>query len=220
MAVITRADWGAGPNRAAPVAPQRKTRTFLHHTVTPQWTGAQAARNLQRIARSRGFADISYSWLADRAGNEVEGRGWHRVGAHTKGYNTTAEAVSLIGNLDGEPVPAPMVAAASRLARRSRPGRITGGHRDVASTACPGRHGYAAIPQVNRTTHPSAQEEDDVRLTLVKQRGAPHIYAIGPAGTRRVPSPGVLRQLRDAGLIRNSDVPEVDEPVIRFLAGR
>lgn len=151
MTVYTRSDWGAGPHRAG-VIRLPVSRYFLHHTVTPFWVGVQAARNVQAIARSRGFVDISYSWLTDRQGNEIEGRGWGRQGAHTVGYNSTAHALSLVGNLDSTPVPNGMVLGIVRLIRRHRgygPGRITHPHSAVSQTACPGRYARADIPKYN-----------------------------------------------------------------------
>lgn len=168
MAVLTRADWSAGPHRAG-IIRTPVSRLFLHHTVTPFWVSTQAARNLQAIARSRGFLDISYSWLTDRQGNEIEGRGWGRDGAHTSGFNSTAHAISLVGNLEARPMPAGMIRGAVRLVRRHRPygpDRITHGHRDVASTACPGYHAYARVAEINRAASgtPSLpfQEENDM----------------------------------------------------------
>lgn len=164
MAVVTRDEWGAGPHRAGKIT-LPVTRLFLHHTVTPEWTGADAARRLQDIARGRGFADISYSWLVDVDGNEIEGRGWGRQGAHTQGYNSTAHAICLIGNFDRDQVPAAMIRGAANLVRKHRsrgPGRITHGHRDVGQTACPGRHAYAAIGVINQAAAKAPIEEDDM----------------------------------------------------------
>ena len=45
-----------------------------------------------------GWDDIGYSFLAGDDGNIYEGRGWDRVGAHTKGYNSRGLAVSFMGN--------------------------------------------------------------------------------------------------------------------------
>lgn len=151
MATISRPVWGAGPHRAGVMStPVRDL--FLHHSVTPQWVGAPAARNLQRIARERGFLDISYSWLGDRQGNEIEARGWARQGAHTLGHNSTSHALCLVGNLDVVPLPDGMVRAAVRITRRHArygPGRITRPHSAVSATTCPGRYARAAIPTIN-----------------------------------------------------------------------
>lgn len=168
MAVITRSQWGAGPHRAG-VIPLPVRELWLHHGVVPFWTGAQAARNLQAIARSRNFVDISYSWLGDRQGNEIEGRGWGRQGAHTAGRNSISHALCLVGNLETSAMPDGMIRGAVRLVRRHRvvgPGRITGPHSAApgASTACPGRFARPGIQAINAaasgTVTPPPQEVD------------------------------------------------------------
>lgn len=154
MAVIRRADWNAGAH-SSPRIRTPVSRLFLHHTVTPQWTGVDAARRLDRIALGRGFAEISYSWLIDVDGNQIEGRGWGYQGAHTAGFNSTAHGISLVGNFQADRVPERMVQALAGLVRRHGaqdrgPGRITNVHRDVAPTSCPGRYGVAIVGRVNR----------------------------------------------------------------------
>lgn len=208
MATLTRADWGAGPHRAGTIRTP-VSRLFLHHTVTPFWVGAQAARNVQAIARSRGFLDISYSWLTDRQGNEIEGRGWGRQGAHTRGYNSTSHAVSLIGNLEASPLPAGMIRGAVRLVRRhARYGpRITHGHRDVAQTACPGRHAYARIAAINAATSgtPTPPQEDDMSFTAEDRQMLRELHLgrnhkrYGRDWIRDNVIP-ILEQIRDSGL--------------------
>jgi hypothetical protein len=162
MAVIRRADWNAGSHKSPRIGrPVR--RVFLHHTVTPEWTGVDAARRLNRIALDRGFAEISYSWLIDVAGNQIEGRGWGYQGAHTAGYNTTAHGISLVGNFQADRVPERMVQALAQLVRRHGaqnwgPGRITNVHREVAQTTCPGRYGVAIVGRVNRIAAGNREE--------------------------------------------------------------
>lgn len=151
MARITRAQWGAGAHRA-PVIGTPVRDLFLHHTVTPTWTGAAAARSVQQIALQRGFIDISYSWLVDVRGNEIEGRGWRRQGGHTAGHNSTGHAISLVGNFETSPMTQPMIRAVARLAHEHRafgPGRITRPHSAVGSTACPGVHARNQIANIN-----------------------------------------------------------------------
>lgn len=166
MAIITRADSGLGPHRAGVMATPVPD-LFGHHSVTPFWVGAQAALRLQQIARARGFLDISYSWLGDRAGNEIEGRGWGRAGAHTQGFNTRSHALCFVGNLESTPMPDGMIRAAVRICRRAArygPGRITRPHSAVSQTACPGQHGRAAIPAINAAASgtPTPPQEDDM----------------------------------------------------------
>jgi hypothetical protein len=179
MAVITRDEWGAGPQRAETI-PLPVQRLYLHHSVTPEWLGAEAARNLQDIARARGFLDISYSWLVDVAGNRIEGRGWGRAGAHTVGWNSTSHAICLVGNFQDKVPPDAMLAGAAALVRkhaRVGPDRITHGHRDVASTACPGDRAYTRIDDINQLAaqppkpEPEPQEDPDMLEISTAARG-------------------------------------------------
>lgn len=154
---LTRSQWGAGPHRAGrlilPVA-----LLVLHHTVTAWWTGSVAARNLRQIALSRGFLDISYTGLVDRRGRRIEGRGVGRVGAHTRGYNSRAHGIASVGNLETGVMPDAMVRGHVRLCRAHRrygPGRYTHGHGDLASTACPGRHGRSRMGAINTAANSS-----------------------------------------------------------------
>lgn len=167
MARITRAQWGAGPQKAGRIS-LPVSRLFLHHTVTAELTGAVAAQTLQRIALQRGFDDISYSWLVDVKGNKIEGRGWGRQGAHTKGFNSTAHAISLVGNFQNRVPTDAMINGVAELVREHAsigPDQITHGHRDVSQTACPGSKAYVLIPVINkraRLTEPEPTEEDDM----------------------------------------------------------
>lgn len=95
------------------------------------------------------------------------------VGAHTAGFNTGTLGISLLGNYDVTDTPAPMVAAVVRAGAwaverwrfdprgtvtltshgspRFRSGtRVTvsrlSGHRDLGTTACPGRFAYDRLP--------------------------------------------------------------------------
>lgn len=149
-----RNDWGAPPN-TAPSIPTPTDLLFLHHTVTPKWRGADAARRIERIARGRGFSNgYSYSAGVTVAPDSHEGRGGGRAGAHTAGYNRRSHAIVLVGNFDTSPVPDKLVEEAAQLVAFGHrqgwwPDHITHPHRAVSSTACPGRYGVAAIPKIN-----------------------------------------------------------------------
>ena len=173
MSVIRRADWNAGAHNSPRISSPVR-RLFLHHTVTPEWTGVDAARRVNRIALDRGFAEISYSWLIDVAGNQIEGRGWGYLGAHTAGFNSTAHGISLVGNFQADRVPERMVQALAGLVRkhgaqRWGPGRITNVHRDVAATSCPGRHAVAIVGRINRIA--AGREPDGGRDEEMLKRG-------------------------------------------------
>lgn len=44
---------------------------------------------------------ICFSFLVGGDGNVYEGVGFHKVGAHTRGYNTRSLGIAFIGNFQG-----------------------------------------------------------------------------------------------------------------------
>ncbi|HWM72793.1 MAG TPA: FG-GAP-like repeat-containing protein [Nocardioides sp.] len=149
---------------------------FVHHTVNANdYTRAQVPGILRSIyayhTQSRGWSDVGYNFLVDRFGRMWEGRfgGVDRpvVGAHTLGYNDNAFAMSAIGNFElRRPSKAMLQAYGALFAWKlslhgiaassqkqfvsSRNFKAINGHRDAASTACPGKYLYARIPQIRR----------------------------------------------------------------------
>lgn len=43
----------------------------------------------------------NFRFLIGGDGSVYEGRGWHKVGAHTIGYNKKSIGIALIGNFEG-----------------------------------------------------------------------------------------------------------------------
>lgn len=164
MEVISRKAWGAKPARTARQKMTLPAKgTYIHHTVTSggKRTAAQERehmRELQQIAFSRGFSDISYSFVIFPSGRVYRGRGWGVVGAHTAGSNSTAHAFSFVGNFESDrPTPDALETAAALHRRGIRLGRVKRdafirGHRDApgAATACPGSKLYAQIDTIKK----------------------------------------------------------------------
>jgi N-acetylmuramoyl-L-alanine amidase/FG-GAP-like repeat len=149
---------------------------FVHHTVNANnYSRAEVPAIIRSIyayhTQSRGWSDIGYNFLVDRFGRIWEGRygGVDRpvVGAHTLNYNDYAFAMSAIGNYDiKQPSPAMIQAYGALFAWKlslhgvdasstkqrvgSRNFQAINGHRDAASTACPGRYLYAKIPRIRQ----------------------------------------------------------------------
>jgi hypothetical protein len=147
---------------------------FVHHTVNANdYTRAEVPGIIRSIyayhVRSRGWSDIGYNFLVDRFGRIWEGRygGVDRpvVGAHTLNYNDYSFAMSAIGNYDIKRPSRAMIeaygalfawklslhgvdASSTRQRVGSRNFQAINGHRDAASTACPGRYLYAKIPRI------------------------------------------------------------------------
>ena len=149
---------------------------FVHHTVNANdYTRAEVPGLLRSIyayhVKSRGWSDIGYNYLVDRFGRIWEGRygGVDRavVGAHTLGYNDDSFAASAIGNYQLVKPSAAMVQAYATLFAwklslhgvdaasthqwvTTRWFQAINGHRDAASTLCPGQYLYNKIPTIRR----------------------------------------------------------------------
>lgn len=137
--------------------------TYIHHTVTSggfRTTKGERKhmRELQQIAFSRGFDDISYSFVIFRSGRVYKGRGWGVVGAHTEGSNSTSHAFCFVGNFESDRPTKKALESAAALHRRGielkyikRDGFIKG-HRDApgAATACPGANLYSVVETIKK----------------------------------------------------------------------
>ncbi len=174
--VYSRAQWGADESMRDKGSLHyfEVHAGFVHHTVNANsYTRSQVPGILRSIyayhVKSRGWSDVGYNFLVDRFGRIWEGRagGVDRpvVGAHTLNYNDNAFAMSAIGNFElVRPSRAMLEAYAALFAWKlslhgvdaasseqwvgSRNFRAINGHRDAASTACPGRYLYAKIPVI------------------------------------------------------------------------
>ncbi|MCW2796377.1 FG-GAP-like repeat-containing protein, partial [Nocardioides sp.] len=176
--IYSRAQWGADERMRdkASLHYFEVHAGFVHHTVNANdYTRAEVPGILRSIyayhTQSRGWSDIGYNYLVDRFGRIWEGRygGIDRpvVGAHTLGYNDYAFAMSAIGNYDIKKPSGAMVQAYGALFAwklslhgvdasskkqwvGSRYFEAINGHRDAASTACPGKFLYAKIPKIRQ----------------------------------------------------------------------
>jgi hypothetical protein len=176
--IHTRQDWGADESIRTwkpEYAPTIKAAT-LHHTVSANdYTADQVPAMIRAIYRyhavSRGWGDIGYHVLVDRFGRVWEGRygGLEStvIGAHARGYNIGTVGVGLLGDYESVDTTAPMIDAAEAFIAwkfslfHVDPTATTNltdgggqkvptifGHRDVGRTLCPGRFGYARLPEI------------------------------------------------------------------------
>lgn len=190
--IVSRATWGAAPTRGRLEALKLPVdRLWLHHTVTAFSGDPHAdARDVQAVAFSRGFQDVSYTWLVHPDGTILDGRGL-TVGAHTRGENRSSVAVALIGNYE-ELVPTDAQVASVRWLvalhvglGALRPGRYpTGGHRDApgAATACPGRHAGAALERFREPWTPAPAPPAPTRGGLPVLNHPPRCIVNRPQG--------------------------------------
>ena len=146
-----KSSWNPAPPKKKPVHVKwdKTTIIWLHHTVTKPPTnggtaGEEAAmRELQRIAFSRDFSDISYSYLVFPSGHIYEGRGHEILGAHTLGHNEDI-GVALVGNYDTSKPTDAQIEAVKWLKGKLNANSIHP-HKEVYATACPGKYAIAAF---------------------------------------------------------------------------
>lgn len=176
--IRSRAQWGADESlRADPPEFGEVRGAFVHHTVSANaYAAADVPSMIRSIysyhVRSRGWNDIGYNFIVDRFGRLWEGRygGISRavIGAHTQGYNDDAFAVSALGNYDTMVPSNALLRAVSSLIGWKfgvhgvdplRAANYDGerwtpiaGHRDAASTACPGAHLYSRLGLIRSGT--------------------------------------------------------------------
>ncbi len=174
-AIISRAAWGANESWMTWPPEYRAARAMImHHTVTDDG-GIDPAAIVRAIywyhAVEREWGDIGYNYLIDHYGRVYKGRyGDPGVVGHHAGdpYNYGSVGISLIGNLEENPVPYAMFESAidflayqcgmwginpigqTYLIDRWLPTIL--GHRDVAATACPGIYFYSRLPEVRTRT--------------------------------------------------------------------
>lgn len=168
--IISRQNWGARPPRRRSTIPVPTPELWLHHTAGNH-SGAAGVRSIQNFHMDiRGWSDIAYSYIVDRQTFEVfEGRGAGILGGHTFGRNSISHAICVMGNFEISPVPQALVNRVAELVAHGHgngwwPAMLTGGHRDVRATSCPGENLYVRIDEINRRAVDPGDEEDNVTL--------------------------------------------------------
>lgn len=132
-----------------PLGPKMKSSRglWLHHSVTHASSDpVRDAIQIARIGISR-FGRMSYSFVVHPDGTVLQAQDGH-VGAHTRGQNSTSQAVVCVGNFEHDQPTPEMIRAIRKLVADHGP--LLGGHRDApaAATACPGRNLYARVGEL------------------------------------------------------------------------
>lgn len=146
---------------------------YVHHSVTAVPGGAGASleqerqhmRDLEGIGQREFGGGISYTVIVFPSGRAYQGHSLNTQGAHTYQRNNIARAICFVGNFENEqPTTAAMNTACDVLAEwraAGLPDEVTGGHRDVFATACPGRNLYARLDEITADNGGAAPKEDD-----------------------------------------------------------
>lgn len=151
--VIPRCLWEAKPYKGTPTLLKPPLpHVYIHHTYEPSrpcisFQDCTADMRSMQIFHQvdRGWDDIGYSFVVGSDGYLYEGRGWHWVGAHTRGHNSVGYGISFIGDFTSS-IPDTRILQLVKdrflkCAVRSGyilPNYSIQGHRQVVDTMCPG----------------------------------------------------------------------------------
>jgi hypothetical protein len=152
--MLCRDAWGARPARPGGT-PQTLTHMTIHHSAVVLGDNSNAPDRIRQDQRyhqdSQGWIDIAYHVGVDRNGNLYELRNPEIVGDTATTYDPTGHFLVLCeGDFDKEEVTEELLngtalACAWAAQRFAIPTATLAGHRDFASTSCPGANLYAHI---------------------------------------------------------------------------
>lgn len=100
---------------------------------------------------SRNWDDIGYNFLVGGDGSVYEGRGWDKMGAHTRGYNNGTIGIAFIGTFNKYVPPERQLNAVQLLLNEGlRLGKLVSdykvyGHRQLIGFESPGQALYDII---------------------------------------------------------------------------
>ncbi|XP_074641729.1 peptidoglycan recognition protein-like [Tubulanus polymorphus] len=154
--VIGRQEWNARPPKSVSYLNGPMPMVFIHHTAMDFCYNKTSCSKEMRIIQNlhmdgRSWDDIGYSFLVGEDGRVYVGRGWDRVGAHTKGYNTRSLGISVMGNfMKRRPNNAALdtvklIIRCGIYLQKIKPDYDLFGHRQVRQTQCPGDYFYNLI---------------------------------------------------------------------------
>lgn len=136
--------------------------TIHHEGWTPvTFTSATAAydriENIRQIhTRDRGWADIGYHYIIDRAGRVIEGRPIKFQGAHVSQNNPHNLGILVLGNFEKQKPSNAQVQSLGRFTKlmmrtHGVAGNAVHTHQEIKPTQCPGRTLQAHINQLRRS---------------------------------------------------------------------
>ncbi len=168
--IIPRSEWRARSPRGATPIDVPTPELWLHHSAGRE-VGPAGVRSIQRFHMDNlGWTDIAYSFIVDRTDGRIfEGRGDGILGGHTLGRNSVSHGICVMGNFQTGAVSDVAVRAVADLVRHGHrqgwwPDGLSGGHRDVRSTQCPGVNLYNRIDEINRLAAGDGDEEDEMTV--------------------------------------------------------
>lgn len=169
--IICKEAWGAGPV-IGDFTPHVIDQITVHHTavlLTSNRDAPARARQHQSYHQSLGWPDLAYHYLVDANGHVYQGRPVEAVGDTATDYDPTGHLlVCCEGDFDNQEIGATQLAALVGVLAWGAvefgvdPMTIRG-HRDMASTSCPGDHLYGLFDDGSLVT----------AVTAIVDSGAP-----------------------------------------------
>lgn len=98
-----------------------------------------------------GFDDIAYNFLICGDGAAYEGRGWDKIGSHTRGHNKGSLGIGFVGNFETTEPPENSLKAAQALIQEGiKLGKLSHdynlyGQKQLKNTLSPGKFLIAKI---------------------------------------------------------------------------
>lgn len=154
--LVSRSEWLAAAPKETVTMRTPVQLVFIHHTALSHCFHFQnCSKEVKQIQDlhmiKKGWSDIGYNFIIGEDGRVYEGRGWDRVGAHTRGYNDKSVSMTMIGEYSKRlPNEKALAALKNIIACGVDMGKVTNdyrlyGHRDASSTVSPGDKLYALI---------------------------------------------------------------------------
>ncbi len=167
--LIPRSSWNASPVKSNINRMTKITCITVHHT-SDAWENTGFSATADKILsyqkyhqenEERGYADIAYHFLVDRAGRVWEGRSLKYQGAHAGTFqlNRGNIGISVLGNYNSQLLNEDQketleILLANLCRRNGIPPRKIYTHQELKSTACPGSNLQKFISQLRNRSRP------------------------------------------------------------------
>ncbi|WP_432797402.1 peptidoglycan recognition protein family protein [Poriferisphaera sp. WC338] len=143
----------------------RINKITVHHEGWTLFQTTSQSATVERLAlihkghtKSKGWGDIGYHYIIDRAGRVWEGRPIQYQGAHVRANNPNNIGIMLLGNFEKQYPSAAQLSALQTSLRTLRrrygvPVSRIYTHRELVPTACPGRNLQTRIAALRSAGH-------------------------------------------------------------------
>ncbi|XP_055603466.1 peptidoglycan-recognition protein 2-like [Uranotaenia lowii] len=156
--IVKRAQWGASKSTNVTYQIRPVVYVVIHHTATAICSEMPVCKATVKSIQDQhqkmnGWSDIGYNFLIGNGGVVYEGIGWHRVGAHTRGYNSKSLGIAFIGEFTHDLPSARALRAVNKLLEcgvslgELHPDYMLYGARQISATASPGTALYGDLQE-------------------------------------------------------------------------